>query len=150
MPETSGWILDSDAAAADYVKHNPVPDPGTCSCNSLPCVFDAACADTDTHPYRGLGCGAEGQKLCRFAIMDCDGDSGNAEHKQPCYEDKETCTADPGALGCNAVGNANLRFCGFGKYKGIKCPGASPAKEDTTGVPTGAEWVIDKTTKEEL
>ena len=98
-----------------------------CNCKTLPCVYDAACADPDTHPYRGLGCNAEGNALCRFEIMDCDGDNGNAEWKQPCYEDKAACTANNlGPLtGCSAAGHANLRFCGFGKYKGIKCPRAS-------------------------
>jgi len=113
-----------------------------CDCTTLPRVYDEACADPDSHPYHGLGCNAEGKPLCRFEIMDCDGDDGNAEWKQPCYEDKKACATSP-LLGCSAAGHTNLRFCGFGKYKGTKCPRASPAAEDELGVLATEQWVWD-------
>ena len=131
----------------------------SCECGTLPCRPDVRCADKATDPFRGLGCNAEGKAHCRFVILDCDGDSGNARKKQPCYEDTRCSGATyshgvgvNGAapdlakltsqtLGCNAAGHTDLRFCGFGPY--FRCPLAYAPGAEVDGVPVGVRWVID-------
>jgi len=112
-----------------------------CVCKTLPCVYDAGCADPGTDRLGGLGCNAEGSALCRFEIMDCDGPNGNSETKQACAEHPPC--AQPGypGVGCNALGIKTLRFCGFGEFAANICPrNALPSEAGEKGVPEAAEW----------
>ena len=122
-------------------------EPPECLCTTLPCWHDPRCANPDTDPFKGLGCNAEGVAECRFRIMDCDGDEGNAVTKQPCIE-SDQCVSDSGKEGCNAAGFAKLRFCSFGRYPA--CPYATPSNKHEKGVPPDAEWIFSDAQKTRL
>jgi hypothetical protein len=164
IAESLSWVANvKKAFRADEILSRPLLEASECMCSTIPCTFDTRCANTTSDPYRGLGCNAKGLMLCRFVVMDCDGDHGNAEEKQSCFEDSScsvltnpsntelnTTMPDLAArlasdLGCNATGKTNLRFCGFGPY--TRCPAASPELGDDKGVPSGSRWVSDSDVK---
>ena len=89
-----------------------------------------------------LGCYAESQPGCRFEVLDCGtgilgDDLFPSEYMLPCFEDA-ACKA--GILGCNATGIETLRFCGFGPYQNVPCPGATPSSSSKQGVKRSAAW----------
>ena len=50
----------------------------------------------------------------------CSSTAGKACAGQMCFKDP---SCKNGGLGCNAAGMGECRFCGFGAYAGIECPG---------------------------
>ena len=106
----------------------------TCDCTARPCYRDVKCASASLDPAAGLGCFAESQPGCRFEVLDCGSESS---YMQPCFVDA---SCEAGMLGCNATGVDSLRFCGFGPYKSIACPGAKPASVSRYGVKRSALW----------
>ena len=100
----------------------------TCECTARPCYRDVTCVSG------ALGCFAESQPGCRYEVLDC---ASESVYMSPCFVDA-SCAA--GGLGCNATGVETLRYCGFGPYKSIACPGAKPASSSRYGVKRSAKW----------
>lgn len=120
-------------------------EPTTCECQSRVCYPDASCLSSTLDPTAGLGCHAEGQPGCRFETLDCgSGVRGDdlypSEYMLPCFIDK-SCSA--GMLGCNATGIDTLRFCGFGPYESVPCPGGTPSSSSSFGVERSTTWVSE-------
>jgi len=115
-------------------------EPGICTGNPFEtCFYDPSCATG------GLGCAAGGKPLCRFcgfgdfaATVACPGgvlppSSPALDYPELCEPGSctgnpfETCFYDPncatGGLGCAAGGKPLCRFCGFGGYIDVQCPG---------------------------
>jgi serine/threonine protein kinase len=71
--------------------------------------------------------------------MSCVADSASANcagPDEPCYLDMRCGTADDphGGLGCNAGGWEWCRFCGFGQFESIACPGEALGSGQTSAL----------------
>lgn len=114
----------------------------TCECRSRSCHLDTSCLSHSFDPTAGLGCFAESQPGCRFETLDCGSglrgdDLYPSEYMLPCLIDK-SCVA--GMVGCNATGVDTLRFCGFGPYESVPCPGGTPSTSWKYGVERSTPW----------